>query len=237
MLVTEIREVVRDKPSYGYPRTTALFRRKQSTEGRALVNHKRIHRVMRENGLLLGQRLTAAYPPRIHAGRVAVDESNLRWCSDGFEISCHNRDKVRVAFALDCCDREAISWVETTKGIDLEMIRDLMLQALEDRFGSVEASPHQIEWLTDNGSCYTARQTRTFAMDIGLKPLTTAISSPQSNGMAESFVKTFKRDYVYVNDRSDAETVLKQLTGWFEDYNGYHLLSVRQGWQHLTFRD
>ena len=37
--------------------------------------------------------------------------------------------------------------------------------------------------------------------------------------MAESFVKTFKRDYVYTNTLSDAQTVLKQLSAWFEDYN------------------
>jgi hypothetical protein len=30
----------------------------------------------------------------------------------------------------------------------------------------------------------------------------------ESNGMAESFVKTFKRDYVYVNDLPDAMTVM-----------------------------
>ena len=34
---------------------------------------------------------------------------------------------------------------------------------------------------------------------------------PESNGMAEAFVKTFKRDYVYVHDRPDAETVMSQL--------------------------
>ena len=45
---------------------------------------------------------------------------------------------------------------------------------------------------------------------------------PESNGMAEAFVKTFKRDYVYVHDRSDAETVMAQLAHWFEDYNEHH---------------
>lgn len=37
--------------------------------------------------------------------------------------------------------------------------------------------------------------------------------------MAESFVATFKRDYVYVNDCVDAEWVLAQLPAWFADYN------------------
>ena len=65
--------------------------------------------------------------------------------------------------------------------------------------------PEPINWLTDNGSCYTARNTRAFARDIGLIPRTTAVSSPQSNGRAEAFVRTLKRDYVRVNPRAKAE--------------------------------
>jgi transposase InsO family protein len=37
--------------------------------------------------------------------------------------------------------------------------------------------------------------------------------------MVESFVKTYKRDYVYVHDRPNAATVLAQLDRWFDDYN------------------
>jgi transposase InsO family protein len=51
----------------------------------------------------------------------------LRWCSDGFDISCWNGQVVRVAFALDCCDREVISHDATTGGITGEMARDLMI--------------------------------------------------------------------------------------------------------------
>jgi transposase InsO family protein len=40
--------------------------------------------------------------------------------------------------------------------------------------------------------------------------------------MAEAFVKTFKRDYVYLNDMPDAATVLNALPVWIEDYNSNH---------------
>jgi putative transposase len=42
---------------------------------------------------------------------------NIRWCSIGFEIGCDDEEKVRVAFALDCCNHEAIAHVATTEGI------------------------------------------------------------------------------------------------------------------------
>jgi putative transposase len=93
---------------------------------------------------------------RRHDGRIAVDDRNRRWCSDGFEIGCDNGERVRVAFALDCCDREAMSFLATTGGITGEDVRDLMVAAVEHRFGRVNRSPVTIEWLSDNGSCYIA---------------------------------------------------------------------------------
>src|SRR5437899_6553420 len=82
-----------------------------------------------------------------------------------------------------------------------------MLAAVEHRFGPVNRLPVTIEWLSDNGSCYLAGKTRSFACDIGLEPRTTPIESPQSNGMAEAFVRTIKRDYVRVSPCPDANTV------------------------------
>jgi putative transposase len=132
----------------------------------------------------------------------------LRW----LEIGCDNGERVRVAFALDCCDREAMSFLATTSGVSGEDVRDLMLAAVEHRFGLVNRLPVTIEWLSDNGSCYVAGETRSFARDIGLAPRTTLIESPQSNGMAEAFVRTIKRDYVHVSPCPDAQTVMHQLS-------------------------
>jgi putative transposase len=128
---------------------------------------------------------------------------------------------VRVAFAMDCCDREVMSWIATTGGIEGAMVRDLMVEAVEGRFGQTLPNT-PIEWLSDNGSPYVARDTRAFAYEIGLVPATTAIRSPQSNGMAEALVKTFKRDYVAKMDRRDAYTVMLQLDAAFGHYNEVH---------------
>ena len=220
-LVAEIKALIAGQPTYGYRRIHALLRRQRREEGGAPVNVKRVYRVMRAHGLLL-ERHTGHGEERRHDGRVAVDRPNTRWCSDGFEIGCDNGEKVRIAFTLDCCDREAISWVATTGGINSSDIRDLMVESVERRFGLVNKLPKPIEWLSDNGSPYTAGETRALARDIGLKPCTTPIESPQSNGMAEAFVKTIKRDYARVSARPDAASVLQQLDSWFEHYNSVH---------------
>ena len=221
-VVGEIKAVIEATPSYGYIRVWGAVRNARRAQGRNSVNRKRIYRVMKENRLLLPQRNQSKNDTRAHDGRVAVEKSDIRWCSDGFEIKCWNGEEVRVAFVQDCCDREAISWVGTTKGIDGVLVQDLLVAAIESRFGSALAAPRQIEFLTDNGSCYTDKKVRDHAKKLNLKPVTTPIESPQSNGMAESFVKTFKRDYVAFGDLTDAKTVLAKLPIWFEHYNSLH---------------
>ena len=96
------------------------------------------------------------------------------------------------------------------------------MQAVEYRFGSNHMAPSEIEWLSDNGSCYTAAETRSFARALGLKPVTTPVSSPQSNGMAGSLVKTIKRDYARLAFPPNASTVMQQLADWFKHYNTKH---------------
>ena len=217
-LVGKIKAVVNEQGSYGYRRVWAVLKHQQGI----CVNQKRIYRMMRDAGMLLYRHGYQRTMERRHDGVIQVKESNKRWCSDGLEIRCDNGDKVRVAFALDCCDREILSWVATTKGITSHLINDLMMQAMEKRFGMGHQPDQPIEWLTDNGSCYIAHETKAFARMLGLRPVTTPVSSPQSNGMAESFVKTLKRDYAALANKQNANTVMQKLEEWFEHYNTKH---------------
>lgn len=220
VLLPLIRDIIDHRLTYGYRRVCAVLNRRLVQDGHARVNHKRVYRIMRLHGLLLAKH-KGYRPDRSHDGKVITLKSNLRWCSDGFEIHCDSGEVVRVVFALDCCDREAMGAIATTAGISGQMVQDLMLECVEKRFGVVKA-PQPVEWLSDNGSCYTARETVAFATLLGLLPRFTPVRSPESNGMAEAFVNTFKRDYVHVHARPDAATVLAQLPGWFEDYNERH---------------
>jgi putative transposase len=220
-LPERIKAVIAEMPTYGYRRVHAILRRAAAEAGSpSAPNHKRVWRVMRDNGLLLQRH--AGGEERRHDGRIAVDQRNRRRCSDGFEIGCDNGERVRVAFALDCCDREAMSFVATKGGISGDHVRDLMVAAVEHRFGRVNHLPDAIEWLTDNGSCFIAWSTRDFARAVGLDPKTTPLQSPQSNGMAEAFVRTFKRDYVGVGPISNAHSLISQLPAWFDHYNRVH---------------
>ncbi|HFV6958710.1 TPA: IS3 family transposase [Escherichia coli] len=220
-VLLRIHHVIGELPTYGYRRVWALLRRQAELDGMPAINAKRVYRIMRQNALLLERKTAVPPSKRAHTGKVAVKESNQRWCSDGFAFRCDNGEKLRVTFALDCCDREALHWAVTTGGFDSETVQDVMPGAVERRFGNeLPASP--VEWLTDNGSCYRANETRQFARILGLEPKNTAVRSPESNGIAESFVKTIKRDYISIMPKPDGLTAAKNLAEAFEHYNEWH---------------
>ena len=216
-VLDDIKRILANRPTYGYRRVTAVLNANRHKQRCQNINHKRIYRIMRDNNLLSTK--YASKPLRVHNGNVITLHSNTRWCSDGFYIPCDNGDRVQVAFSLDTCDRELMSYVASNKGIDADMVCDLMAQTMQYRYGDVYKLPKTIQWLTDNGPCYVARKTIQFGRSIGLEICTTRPYSPESNGMAEAFVKTFKRDYVWLGDLSNARTVMRQLPKWFQDYN------------------
>ena len=111
---------------------------------------------------------------------------------------------ISVAFAIDCHDREVPAFVASPRPLTGADIRTLMDRTLWARFGEATLkAPHAVQWLSDNGPQYTATASVLYAHELGLVPITTPAYSPESNGLAEAFVGTFKRDYVNGAERRD----------------------------------
>jgi putative transposase len=214
-VLQQIRAVTNSRATYGYRRVWAMVNRTFRTG----YNRKRIRRVMQLHGLMLPPRVHRRHG-RPHLGQVQQPASNQRWCSDVFLIPCWSGEVISVAFAIDCHDREVPAWTASPRPLTGADIRTLMDRTLWARFGEAALqAPHAIQWLSDNGPPYTATASVLYAHELGLVPITTPAYSPQSNGLAEAFVKTFKRDYVNGAELRDAESVLAQLGDWFDDYN------------------
>jgi len=211
-VLQQIRAVTTSRATYGYRWVWAMVNR----TFRVRYNRKRIRRVMQLHGLMLAPRVHRRQG-RPHVGQIRQPAANQRWCSDVCLIPGWSGEVISVAFAIDCHDREVAASPRPLTGAD---IRTLMDRTRWARFGEAALkAPHAIQWLSDNGPQYTATATVRYAHELGLVPITTPAYSPESNGLAEAFVGTFKRDYVDGAELRDAETVLAQIGGWFEDYN------------------
>jgi putative transposase len=214
IVTAQIRSVIRTRASYGARRVRALVNRAFAT----CYNLKRIRRVMELNGWQL-PRAARRRTGRAHRGLIQRDVSNERWCSDVLEIACWNGEIVQLGFALDCHDREALAALAAPRDFLATDVQQLMRAAVTSRFGAGERPDHPIQWLSDNGSIYTALETLCTAERLHLVPITTPASSPQSNGMSEAFVNTLRRDYLAGADLSTAARVLEQIPAWIADYN------------------
>lgn len=212
VVAAQIRTIIRTRSSYGARRVRALVNRAFGTG----YNVKRIQRVMALNGWTLPPR-TRRRTGRAHTGVVQRPASNERWCSDALEIACWNGEIVQLGFALDCHDRECLAHVAAARALRGADIQLLMRDAVLRRFDT--AAPYPIQWLSDNGSIYTALDTVITAERLHLVPITTPAASPQSNGMSEAFVNTLRRDYIVGADLATAAAVLEQIPAWIADYN------------------
>lgn len=210
----QIRTIIRTRASYGARRVRALVNREFATR----YNLKRIRRAMELAGWQL-PRAARRRTGRAHTGRIQRPASNERWCSDVLEIACWNGEIVQVGFALDCHDREVLATVTATHDLRSAEIQQLMHRAVAGRFGVGGRPDVPIQWLSDNGSIYTALDTLCTAERLHLVPITTPSGSPESNGMSEAFVNTLRRDYIAGADLSTAAVVLEQVASWITDYN------------------
>jgi putative transposase len=228
-------KVTKERSTYGYKRTTALVNRERRAEGLKNWSRHRIFRVMKMNKLMLPK--TGTRKERPHLGQVITINSNVRFCSDIFEIKAWDGTKVRVAFSLDCHDREILAFVGLTRPVNHFDVIELIDRTVTSRFGEfIQKLPRPIEFLSDNGPQYTAHETRDYLKEWGFEPKNTPAYSPESNGMAEAFVKLFKKDYVYSNELWTAESVLRRLPEWFDDYNKNHPHSGLQMRSPLEYR-
>ena len=210
-----IRQLLGASPaSYGYRRIHALLKRHG-----LVCNPKTVWRAMRRRGwLATGRRRQGTRPGRRHVGRVQVAASNQRWASDITGIRAWDGQKGRLAVMLDCADRMVLAW-RFAKRLTAEDLAEMLREAVFRRFGEARARAQGIEFLSDNGPEATSHQYRPVVRALGLIPCHTPRRSPESNGLAEAFFGSFKRDYVYQACLETFEAVRRQLPQWIDHYN------------------
>jgi putative transposase len=194
-LVERIREVCAEWPTYGYRRVTAELQ----AEGR-IVNHKKVMRLMKENGLTVRpRRRFVATTDSDHDGpifpnlaeNVVPTNRNQLWVADITYIAIAT-GFVYLAALLDAWSRRVVGYA-IGKRIDAR----LALAALRTAIAARQPPPGCIHH-SDRGSQYAADDYRAELAKHGLQGSMGRRGNPYDNAKAESFMKTLKVEEVYL---------------------------------------
>ncbi|MCD6487219.1 MAG: hypothetical protein J7K35_07830 [Syntrophobacterales bacterium] len=61
-----------------------------------------------------------------------------------------------------------MSYVVTAKGINRDIVKDLIAETIKSRFGFIEKISYKVDWLSGNGfACIAVKGTQTFAEIMG----------------------------------------------------------------------
>ena len=162
---------------YGYRRITALLKQ----EG-FRVNHKRVERIWREEGLKVPKKQPKRGRLWLNDGsciRLRPTHRNHVWSYDFMADRTHDGRPIKILTVIDEYSRECLAIV-----VERSLRSDDVLICLAELFVK-HGPPEHIR--SDNGSEFTARVTRQWLKRLGVRTLFIEPGSPWENGYNESF--------------------------------------------------
>lgn len=218
-VVEEMMKIVHEMPGYGYRRMTKELGRHGYP-----ANHKRVLRLMRENGLTFKRKRwhpittdseheNPVYPNLVRG--LEVTAPNQVWAADFTYIGLRT-GFVYLAVELDVHSRRCIGW-SLSHRLDTNTALDALEMALYNRRDdNLSGLIHH----SDRGIQYTSMAFTECLRNHGIQISNSRKGNPYDNAFVESFFKTLKCEEVYLNEYETYEDALKNIEKFIEDvYN------------------
>ncbi len=194
---------------YGYRRITSLLQ----TEGWR-VNHKRVERIWREQGLKVPKKQPKRKRLYLNDGsciRLRPLYPNHVWSYDFVSDRLSNGRQIRMLTVIDEYTRKCL-----TIRVDYQLKSDDVLDVLSTLF-LTEGIPEYIR--SDNGSEFTAHILQDWLKGLGVKTAYIEPGSPWENGFNERFNGSLRDECLnleYFQSLKEARVIIGE---WVSEYN------------------
>lgn len=223
-ILRHIQKIAGEFDYYGYRRITKALGRQG-----LIANHKKVLRLMRENGLTIKMKkfkprtTVPASSPQLFpdlAKGLALTHINQLWVAD---ITYVPLDDIFLYLALlmDVFSRKIVGW-QLGRNIDTELCVDALKRAFASRKGmQLEGLIHH----SDHGSQYLSHEYIARLRPMGILTSTGETGVAYDNAFAEAVNKLVKYDEVYRSEYQSFEDAYAGIKKYVEVYNKKRLHS------------
>lgn len=206
----QVQQVALDCSCYGYRRVTQELRRRGIQ-----ANHKRVLRLMREEGLVRRPRkrfvATTSSDHRLRvypnlAAAMDITAPDQLWVSDLTYIRL-GHEFIYLAVVLDACSRRCLGW-SLGRRLEAALATAALRMALTERKPEVHHS--------DRGVQYASGEYTSLLKEDGIAISMSRKGNPYDNAKAESFMKTLKCEQVYLSEYDNLADARAQIGHFLE---------------------
>lgn len=203
-----LRELAMARPRYGYRRLHVLLLR----EGWR-VNHKRVHRIYQEEGLMVRRKLRRKIASQTRVVLPEPTRPNERWAIDFVADELYDGRRFRILTAVDLCTRELLA-AEAAFSLPAQKVGAMLDQVIAER-----GVPDAIT--LDNGTEFTSRHFDAWAWSKGIRLDFIRPGRPVENGTIESFNGRLRDECLSQHWFRSLDEARQILDDFKQDYNGF----------------
>jgi putative transposase len=198
-------DLARKKPRFGYRRLHVLLGRTGEK-----VNHKRVHRVYREAGLMI-RRKKRKHCVREGRPLLARTSANQEWALDFVHDAVECGRTIRVLSVVDAFTRECLALEVDTSFASRRVTR--VLDAIIAERGMARAIR------VDNGPEFTSRHFLAWCVERQIELIHIQPGKPTQNGRIESFHGRLREECLRVSWFQNLFDARRKIAAWRIDYN------------------
>jgi putative transposase len=202
-----VREVATTRVRWGYRRIHVLRRREGWT-----VNHKRIYRVYRDEGLSIRARTPRRRrSPQYREARPAVTATNQTWAMDFVSDTLFDGQHIRLFAVMDCFTRESLAIVPRVQFRAAHVVEVL------DRLVRERGTPQTIR--CDNGPEFAGWLLDQWAYFQGVTLDFSRPAKPTDNAYIESFNARLRQELLNASWFLSLADARERTEVWRKEYN------------------
>jgi len=201
-----LKELAARKVRYGAPMLTLLIRQELGA-----VNHKRIARIYREEGLQLPRKRRKGPRYERKAPLKPATRPNERWSMDFMSDSLCDGRKFRLLNIVDDFTRESVA-IEADTSISGERVTRIL-----DHIAQWRGLPETL--VMDNGPEFTGKAMLIWAKMRGLALHYIEPGKPNQNAFVESFNGTFRNECLNTHWFLSVSEAKRETKNWGVEYN------------------